>query len=102
MALTSRQADESVAEEEELFAVGPGAADGTPARSGAAGSAAAGDLGPKVTSPAANPGSSLLSDHEQADALLDASPAAANGTSAGVCTLARKLTLQHKFIQSVL
>ena len=76
------QADESVAEEEEeLFAVGPGTADGTPARG--QGSAAADGQGSKVTSPAADPEASLLSDNEQADALLDVSPAVANGTSAG-------------------
>ncbi len=81
------QVDESVAEEEELFAVGVGAADGTPARGqGSAAAAADGLLGPKITSPAADPEASLLSDNEQADALLDVSPAIANGTSTGAKT----------------
>ena len=79
------QADENVGEEE-LFAVGPGAAtaDSTPPRRSAAAAASDGELGAKVTTPAAaDPGASLLSDHEQADALLDVSPAQ-NGSAAGM------------------
>ena len=67
-------------EEDELFAVGPGAPAPQAAPQAADRAVTDWARSPAPPTPAAGPASSLLSDHEQAEALIDV-PTTANGTA---------------------